>query len=138
MLAAMRAPPPALAVLLLAGCATPPPCPPGLGPATVAEAFFGRNQAGREVVSDADWARFLEDSVTPAFPDGLTVLDGAGQWRGRDGRIARERSKVLVVALPGGDAAAAQARLAPVIAAYRARFGQESVMVATRAGCVGF
>jgi hypothetical protein len=125
---------------LLAGCAGPLPetCPAGTTAATVAEAFFGRNAAGREVVSDADWARFMDDVVTPAFPDGLTVLDGAGQWRGRDGRIAREGSKVLVVALPGGTPAQALERLAPVRAAYRARFAQESVMVATRAACVGF
>jgi hypothetical protein len=76
--------------------------------------------------------------VTPAFPDGLTVLDGAGQWRSRDGRIARERSKILVVALPGSTLAEAASRLAPVAAAYRARFAQESVMVATRSGCVAF
>ena len=129
---------------LLAGCAAPAEtpqagtCPAGTTAATVAEAFFGRNAAGREVVSDADWARFLEDVVTPAFPDGLTVLDAAGQWRGRDGRVARERSKVLLVALPGSTPAQALDRLAPVRAAYRARFGQESVMVTTRAGCVGF
>lgn len=136
-----------LVVALLAGCAaqTPAPrgatdaaCPPGTGAATVAEAFFGRNAAGREVVSDAAWDRFMAEVVTPAFPDGLTVLDGAGQWRGRDGRIARERAKVLLVALPGGTPAEALERLAPVRAAYRARFGQESVMVATRSACVGF
>jgi hypothetical protein len=128
---------------LLAGCAAQPAapvaaCPPGTEAATIAEAFFGRSAAGREVVSDDDWARFMAEVVTPAFPDGLTVLDGAGQWRARNGRVARERSKVLVVALPGGTAAAALERLAPVRAAYRARFGQESVMVATRSGCVGF
>ncbi|WP_372623873.1 DUF3574 domain-containing protein [Falsiroseomonas sp.] len=132
--------------LLLAGCAAQgahegealAACPAGLSPATVAETFFGRNAGGREVVSDADWARFLDEVVTPAFPDGLTVLDGAGQWRGRAGQVARERTKLLLVALPGGTPAEATARLAPVIAAYRARFGQESVMVTTRAGCVGF
>jgi hypothetical protein len=128
---------------LLAGCAAPlaepaSACPAGTTAATVAEAFFGRNAGGQEVVGDADWARFMEEVVTPAFPDGLTVQDGAGQWRGRDGRIARERSKVLLVALPGGTAEQALARLAPVRAAYRTRFGQDSVMVATRSGCVGF
>lgn len=132
-----------LALPLLAGCAAQPAatvaaCPPGTEAATVAEAFFGRNAAGREVVSDDDWARFMAEVVTPAFPDGLTVLDASGQWRGRDGRIARERAKVLLVALPGGTAAEALERLAPLRAAYRARFGQESVMVATRGGCVGF
>jgi hypothetical protein len=131
-----------LALPLLAGCAqlaaTPPQCPSGLEPAAVAEAAFGRNAAGTEVVSDAAWQAFLDEVVTPAFPDGLTVLDAAGQWRGRDGRIERERSKLLLVVLPGGSAAQANMRLAPVIAAYRARFGQESVMLTTRAGCVRF
>jgi hypothetical protein len=132
-----------LALPLLAGCAAPAmesalACPAGATPATIAEAFFGRSAAGREVVSDADWARFLEEVVTPTFPDGLTVLDGTGQWRGSDGEIARERSKILLVVLPGGTAEQALARLAPMRAAYRARFAQESVMVATRTGCVGF
>jgi hypothetical protein len=102
------------------------------------EGYFGRNAGGAEVVSDAAWTRFLDEVVTPAFPDGLTVLDGAGQWRGRTGTVARERSKVLVVAVPGADAAQANARLAPVVAAYRTRFGQESVMVTTAPACLGF
>ncbi len=127
-----------LPLLLLAGCATQPPCPPGLGPATLASAYFGRTHGGDEIVTDAAWARFMDEAVTPAFPDGLTVLDGAGQWRGRGGPISRQRSKVLLVALPGGDAAEAQRRLAPVIAIYRERFRQESVMVTTEAVCLGF
>lgn len=127
-----------LSLLLLAGCATQPPCPPGLDPATLASAYFGRTSGGEEIVTDAAWARFMDEAVTPAFPDGLTVQDGAGQWRGRSGTISRQRSKVLVVALPGGDAAEAQRRLAPVIATYRERFRQESVMVTTQAVCLGF
>ena len=127
-----------LPLLLFACAAPPPPCPAGTDPATIAEAFFGRNAGGREVVDDAAWARFMDEVVTPAFPDGLSVLDAAGQWRNREGRIGRERSKVLLVALPGGTPDQASARLAPVIGAYRARFGQESVMIATRSACVGF
>ncbi|MGX9963325.1 DUF3574 domain-containing protein [Roseomonas sp. F4] len=123
--------------LLLAACATPP-CPPGMQAATLAEGYFGRNARGAEVVDDAAWARFMDEVVTPAFPDGLTVLDGAGQWRGRTGMVARERSKVLVLAMPGADASTATARLAPVIAAYRGRFGQESVMVTTTGACLAF
>jgi hypothetical protein len=128
--------------LLLGACAAGPPapaaCPAGTQPATIAEAFFGRSAAGREVVGDADWARFMDEVVTPAFPDGLSVLDAAGQWRGRGGSIARERSKLLVVAMPGADAAQASARMEPVRAAYRERFRQESVMLAVSGGCVGF
>ena len=69
--------------MLLAGCATQPAlvCPAGTEAATVAEAYFGRSlRTGGEIGEDA-WSAFLAEIVTPAFPDGLTALDGAGQWR---------------------------------------------------------
>jgi hypothetical protein len=126
-------------LLLLAGCAAAPePCPVGAGPATIAEAYFGRNVKTRAPVTDAEWARFMADTVTPAFPNGLTVLDGVGQWRNAEGRISREDSKLLLVVMPGHDQAAASARLAPVTAAWKARFAQESVLTVFRAGCAGF
>jgi hypothetical protein len=127
------------ALLLLAGCAAAPqPCPAGAGPATIAEAYFGRNVETRAPVTDAEWARFMADTVTPAFPDGLTVLDGLGQWRNAAGQISREDSKVLVLVLPGQDQAAASARLALVTAAWKARFAQEAVLTVFRAGCAAF
>lgn len=92
----------------------------------------------RAPVTEAEWARFMADTVTPAFPDGLTVLDGAGQWRNAAGQISREDSKVLLLVLPGQDLAAASARLAPVTAAWKARFAQESVLTVFRAGCAAF
>ena len=126
-------------LLLLAGCATmPQPCPAGAGPATIAEAYFGRNVKGRAPVTDAEWTRFMAEVVTPAFPDGLTVLDGLGQWRNAAGQISREDSKVLLLVLPGQDQAAASARLAPVTATWKARFAQESVLTVFRTGCAGF
>ncbi len=127
------------ALLLLAGCTTAPqPCPVGAKPATIAEAYFGRNVQGRAPVTDAEWARLMADTVTPAFPEGLTVLDGTGQWRNAAGRISREDSKVLVLVLPGQDQAAASARLQPVTAAWKARFAQQSVLIVFRAGCASF
>lgn len=127
------------AIALLAGCAgAAPPCPPGTEAATVAEAYFGRNVQGRAPVSEAEWRAFLADTVTPAFPDGLTALDGLGQWRGRDGRIGQEASKVLVVVLPGQDAATARDRMRPVEEAWKARFRQQSVLTLYRRACAGF
>ena len=126
-------------LLLLAGCAAAPPsCPMGAGPATIAEAYFGRNVKTRAPVTDAEWARFMADTVTPTFPAGLTVLDGAGQWRNAAGQISREDSKVLLLVLPGQDQAAAAARLAPVTAAWKGRFAQESVLTVFRQGCAAF
>lgn len=127
------------ALLLLAGCAAAPePCSMGAGSATIAEAYFGRNVKGRAPVTDAEWARFMTEVVTPAFPDGLTVLDGAGQWLNAGGRVSREGSKILLLVLPGQDQAAASARLAPVTAAWKARYAQESVLTVFRAGCAAF
>ncbi len=123
---------------LLAACATPPACPPGTQEATVAEAYFGRTVSGRAEVTEEEWRAFLADTVTPAFPDGLTALDGAGQWRDPAGRILIERSKVLVLVLPGADAAAARARLRPVEEAWKARFRQQSVLTVLRGACIGF
>ena len=126
-------------LLLLAGCATAPqPCPVGASQATIAEAYFGRNVKTRAPVTDAEWARFMAEVVTPAFPDGLTVLDGTGQWRNAAGLISREDSKILLLVLPGQDQAAAATRLAPVTAAWKARFAQESVLTVFRAGCAAF
>ena len=126
-------------LLLLAGCAAAPPsCPAGAKTATITEAYFGRNVKSGAPVSEAEWARFMAEVVTPAFPDGLTVLDGVGQWRNAAGQISREDSKILLLVLPGQDQAAASARLAPVTAAWKARFAQESVLVVFRAGCAGF
>lgn len=126
-------------LLVLTGCAAAPePCPVGAGPATIAKAYFGRNVKTRAPVTDGEWARFMADTVTPAFPNGLTVLDGAGQWRNAAGQISREDSKILVLVLPGQDQAAASALLAPVTAAWKARFAQESVLTVFRAGCAAF
>ena len=126
-------------LLLMAGCATAPPsCPIGTAPVTIAEAYFGRNVKSRAPVTEAEWARFMAEIVTPAFPDGLTVLDGMGQWRNAAGQISREDSKVLLLVLPGQDQLAAAGRLVPVVAAWKARFAQESVLTVFRQGCAAF
>lgn len=123
---------------LLAGCAhdIPPSqhCPAGLAPARTAELFFGRNIGGREGVSDADWMQFVDKEIARRFPDGFTVSDATGAWRGADGRLVRERTKRLLVILKAGD----EARLAALRAAYKARFRQENVLLLEWRGCAGF
>jgi hypothetical protein len=124
---------------LLAACAAPPPpCPEGTQQAIVAEAYFGQSRRDAPAITEGEWRDFLAITVTPAFPDGLTVLDGRGQWRRADGSILSEASKVLVVVLPGADAAAARARLRPVEDAWKARFRHQSVLTVYLSACVGF
>lgn len=132
-----------LAALLLAGLAagcagSEPPCPAGTQRATVAEAYFGRDIRGRAPVTDAEWQAFLDDTVTPAFPDGLTTVDGAGQWRGPDARILREASKVVTLVLPGATAEQARTRVRPLEQVWTSRFQQDAVLTIYRSACVGF
>ncbi|ATQ42619.1 DUF3574 domain-containing protein [Caulobacter mirabilis] len=128
------------ALLLLGACATTgqggSACPAGLQSRQTAELYFGRNIGADLGVSEGDWRRFLDEEVTPRFPDGLTVLDAAGQWRGEGGTVVHEPSKALMLVLSG--ASDEPARLDAVRAAYKTRFRQEAVMLVRRQACVGF
>lgn len=132
----------AVGSLLLAGCVTtPPPPPPPVCPAgqsyqQTAQLFFGRNIGDKPGVTDGDFRKFVDEELTPRFPDGLTVLDGGGQWRGKDEVLIREASKVVLIVLPKGRDASG--RIEAVRNAYKSRFNQESVLVITQGSCVGF
>jgi hypothetical protein len=123
----------------LIACVTPQPliCQASAKTGVVAELFLGRNIGERLGVSDAAFRSFLDQEVTPRFPDGFSVVDAKGQYRDQDQRtITREPSKVLVIAIPDGSAA--DPRLAAIADAYKARFKQQAVLTTVRAACVGF
>jgi hypothetical protein len=88
------------------------------------------------IVGPRAWARFLATEVTPRFPEGLTFLEGYGQWRGGSRRITRERSRVLLIWYRPD--AESEAKIEAIRAAYKRRFGQTSVMRADGASCVSF
>jgi hypothetical protein len=124
---------------VLSGCAAmgAPTCGAGGQPELVAELVFGRNIGDKLGVSEADWNRFLDEEVTPRFPDGLTVLGGSGQWRDTErGTIVQEPSKVLVVVL--GDEARDKPRINEIASAYKQRFQQQGVLTMLRPACVSF
>lgn len=128
---------------MLAGCASIDTraavlgaCPSGLAPRTTVELYFGRNIGPAPGVSDADWAKFVDEEITPRFPNGLSVIDAAGQWRGPSNAIVREPSKTVMIVLSGEDGETA--KLEAIRDAYKARFRQESVMLIQRPACVGF
>lgn len=103
-------------LLALLACTRPDPCAGfGAHQARVATVLFGSDVPGRGAVRVDEWAAFLHDTVTPRFPDGVTVLEGAGQWRDpRTGRIGAEPSRVLLIA---ADPAPATTRALAEIAA---------------------
>lgn len=120
-----------------AGCAgTPANCAPGLNPMLRSDVFFGRNIGTVEGVNDTAWQNFLDQEITPRFPDGLTLVAGNGQWRGPDGRGVSERGFVLT--LLGTGSADDTRKLDDIRRAYRTRFMQDAVLLVQTRVCAGF
>jgi uncharacterized protein DUF3574 len=98
--------------------------------------YFGRNRPNGGAVREAEWRQFLNETITPRFPDGLTVVTATGQWRNARGHIEREASKVMTV-LHSGDPTA-RGKISEIIAEYRQRFDQESILRERAATCARF
>lgn len=115
----------ALLALTVSACVTLPRSD-GLRDAHLERLYFGRNIGDSAVVSDSAWAVFVRETITPAFPEGATVWDAAGQWRAPDGTIVRERSFVVeLLHLVTPDV---ERRVESVMAEYKRRFAQQSVL----------
>ena len=126
--AAILAGPPALAQTV---------CTEGSFPMARLELYFGTQRPGGAPVSDAEWAAFLDEEVTPRFPDGLTVLKGSGQWRNSQGVITKESSTLMIILYE--PSAEKDNAIEDIRAAYKDRFQQESVMrVDGPVQCVSF
>jgi hypothetical protein len=100
------------------------------------ELLFGMGRKGGGEVSEADWRTFLDAEVTPRFPDGLTVLTGYGHWRGAGDTLVKETSRMLLIWYP--ESADRDAGIEAIRAAYKRRFGQDSVLRAEGSSCVSF
>ena len=103
-------------------------CAAPLKPAVEVDLYFGE-------ISAPQWTAFLDEEVTPRFPDGLSVIDVNGQYRSRRGTIGRERSKLLVIVV--FDAPAHASRVQAIVDSYRQRYKQESVLRVERPVCAG-
>lgn len=90
------------------------------------ELYFGTQRQGKSDVTDRDFFQFVDDEITPRFPDGLTLLTGYGQFRNAQGDIVQERSKVLILFFPREKGA--DEKIEEIRAAYKKAFSQESVL----------
>ncbi|MES5822482.1 DUF3574 domain-containing protein [Streptomyces sp. RG80] len=90
--------------------------------------FFGTERPdGGPAVTDRQFMTFVDEEVTPDFPDGLTVQNGRGQWRDAAGRIEKERSYELILLYPVARAGASDRKIEEIRRAYEKAFGQEAV-----------
>ncbi len=127
-----------MAALAPAGARAQPPaqCQAPARAMQAIELMFGRSVDGRLVVGEREWVRFLAREITPRFPEGLSVVDAAGQYKTVDGVIAHEPSKIVIIIAPEG--VETQDRIAVIEAAYKKQFRQQKVVVVTRAVCASF
>jgi hypothetical protein len=91
---------------------------------------------GAGTVSESAWHQFLSKEVTPRFPDGLTALEGYGQWKSDSRALIKERSRVLVIW--HAEDANSDTALDAIRDAYKTQFHQQSVMRVDGEDCVSF
>ena len=130
-----------IAALALAGCSATVDerCPDGLTAFTEFNFYFGLAKGDGSLVSEAEWDAFLADTVTPRFPDGLTVYAARGQWLDTaTDQLYREPTRVLNILTPRDDLDASLAALDEIADRFVERFDQQVVFRTTRAACAGF
>lgn len=105
------------------------------------ELYFGVGKANIdpavEAIGEAQWRDFLDREVTPRFPDGLTVLDGYGQWLFRGNpEPNRLQSKVLVILHE--DSPQRSADIEAIRLAWKQAHGHQSVLWSRQPVTVSF
>jgi hypothetical protein len=127
----------AAVTLTLAACVSPQhlSCRPGEQLRVLDTLYFGTHSPRGTVTAD-EWRKFLDTTVTPRFPQGLTVSQASGQWRGADGTIVRESTYVLSLIHPDG--APSEAAIAEIMGSYKSAFEQESVLRSRAETCASF
>src|SRR5688572_25881314 len=121
----------ALLTMLALACA-PAVQSHGTDPVVTERLYFGRNIGDTLGVSDSAWAVFVREVVSVRLPAGFTVLAAHGVWRG-----VREPSFIVEVVHPPKSAGADSAIVA-IIAEYKRRFRQESVLRVVTPGRASF
>lgn len=91
--------------------------------------IFGRSIPDDGLVSEEQWEAFLEDVVTPRFPEGLTVWRAEGQWSDPQGTLVEEPVMVIEIVHPAS--ARADSAMAAIAGEYRRRFRQDAVLRVT-------
>lgn len=100
------------------------------------ELYFGLSRAAGPDITQAEFQAFVDEVVTPRFPDGLTLLSGAGQFRGSSGVVVKEPSKLLILFYPWNNSR--HRSIERIRALYKQTFQQEAVLRVDDESCVSF
>jgi hypothetical protein len=93
------------------------------------ELYFGTARPDNlPPVSEAEFQNFLDTKITPAFPDGLTLLTGLGQFRGANGITIEETSFLVILLYPAEVRRESSEKIEQIRRQYKGEFRQESVL----------
>jgi len=89
------------------------------------ELYFGL-PAPKDSVT-ATWEAFADSFITPAFPDGYTILDADGRWRDKySATTAKEKSKLLIIIYKSDSLK--EKEIEKIITQYKLLFKQKAVL----------
>ena len=124
-------------LLLLAGCAPAIQSgQPPSQPVVTERIYFGRNIGDTLGVTDSLWSVFVREVVSARLPAGYTFWPASGGWRDSTGHVTREPGFVLEVVHP--PSASSDSAIVALIAEYKRRFQQQSVLRVVTAGRSSF
>lgn len=105
------------------------------------ELYFGVGKANIDpsvaAIGETQWRAFLDAEVTPRFPDGLTVLDGYGQWMFR-GNPEPNRLDAKVLVILHEDSPQRVADIEAIRLAWKQQHGHQSVLWVRQPAHVSF
>lgn len=110
------------------------PCPAPRQSWNKVELYFGLSRSNGSLIPNRQFRHFVEREIVPRFPDGFTVLRGAGYWRDQKELPVHEPSRVILIWYRPN--AGSEARIEAVRARYKVLFKQQSVLRADVSGCV--
>lgn len=96
------------------------------GTAVKTELFFGLSKPHGGTVSESQWQQFVDEHITPRFREGLTIVDANGQWLGKQGKVIKEKTKIVI--LLHSDNEDTNASIEYIRDKYKQLFQQEAVL----------
>jgi hypothetical protein len=126
-----------LLIATLVGCSAAPraTCEADAKAGVASWLYFGTDSPEGTVTVEA-WDAFVDETVTPRFPDGFSVWPAKGQWRTKDQRIVRETAYVMSLVHSGS--ASERRALNAIGQDYKVRFRQEAVLHVETSVCTRF
>jgi hypothetical protein len=98
--------------------------------------FFGLAKPDGSIISAEEFQAFVDNEVTSRFPKGFAQFPGKGQFRGSNGEVIKEDSRLLIFFYRFSRQRVS--RVDEIRQAYVDQFQQESVLRVDDQSCLSF